>query len=104
MSVEEDTPDYWNELALELFEELKPEVDWMVDTLTKGGRPPGEVKPTMALLTKMPVPQAMQLLGRGMAQPQTARETVHLFAQYLQHLETQSLDAGSTGGVEQVAA
>lgn len=101
---EEDTPAYWNALALEIFDELKPDVDMMLDTLTAGGIAPGEVLPTLPLLKKMGPAKALTAIGNMLATPRHAAKGVNLFARYLQSLESASLntDPGVTLGAQAV--
>lgn len=92
---EEDSPEYWNQLAVEIVKELAPEVDWMVETLTLGGIVPGEVKPTLTMLKGMQPPLAMAVIGRQLQNPLHQADGVTLFKQYLQGIEKAALKAGA---------
>lgn len=92
---EEDTPEYWNQLVLEIFDELKDEADWMMDTLTRGGILPGEPKVTLQMLQRMEPPRALATIGRMMQTPHQQRDGVDLLAKYLTAVQNAKEEAAA---------
>lgn len=95
MTVKEDSASYWNELALEIFDELKGEADAIMDGLVQEGYAPGEVPLSIDLLKKMLPADALGAIQSDLQNPHRAKNAVSVFAQYLSHMERQALLVGA---------
>lgn len=94
MKPKEDSPQYWNSLALEIFDELKVEADAIMDGLAQDGYAPGEVPLSIDVLKKMLPADALGAIQRDIQNPHRAKNAVSIFGQYLNHLERQALLVG----------
>jgi hypothetical protein len=99
---EADTPPFWNELAVELFDELKPLADEFLDVIFKGGlvpfTKPVTIEDILAMQQQDPT-KAGATLSHLIQNPDTRAHGVQLFAQFLAHIERQGLTLpGVTGG------